>query len=1139
MIDDATARQIAAADPARSTWLTANAGSGKTRVLTDRVARLLLAGIAPERILCLTYTKAAASEMQNRLLQRLGSWAMLPEGALRDQLAQMGIDAGTLGPAALAGARRLFARAIETPGGLKVQTIHAFCAGVLRRFPLEAGVPVGFTELDDRTDAQLRGEILEAMAEAGEPEIADLVGLHSDHEIDRLLVRLTSATSRLDTPEADAALWALAGLPHPYDAQNLLAEVIAPGDQALLAALQPLLAAGGANDIKVANRLAALDWAGDPVEFIQALEEIFLNKEKAKAGPFSAKIGDIPTGKAATACADHIDQLNEFMLRIEAGRRRRIAMIFAAKSAALRRFALRFNALYTAEKRRRGLLSFDDLIARTAAVLSDASMAQWVLFRLDGGIDHILVDEAQDTSPEQWRVIQSLTAEFTAGAGARGENPGRTLFVVGDPKQSIYSFQGADVAVFADRRTGFGEAFEAAGQPMQDAALQYSFRSSAAILSVVDAVFAGAAAEGLGGAPLHRAHRSHQPGRVDLWPPILPAETPEMLAWDALDPQQEARTVVAELADLVERRIAAMLGSPITDRHGQTRPVVPGDVLILVPRRGPIFDAIIRRLKVAGHAVAGADRLKLTAELAVKDIRAVLSVLATPEDDLSLAAALRSPLFDVDEAGLWRLAAGRPGYLWEALREAPEDLAPGLAEARAVISDLLAASTHLRPHDLIARLLIRHGGRNRLLARLGDEAADGIAELLGQALTYERGNVPTLTGFLVWLGDETLEVRRGADQPEGAGMIRIMTVHGAKGLESPIVILPDTAKRQQSNAGPVLPLPGRPAVFRPPQHHRPDAIEAAVAAQKQREEEERRRLLYVAMTRAETWLIVAAAGEVGEGTDSWYAMAAEGFARARTGLTADAVPDDGLGAPVLRLSHGIWPEEAVAATPASEAGSIALPEWLARPPDTMPLRPARARAATGLGGAKTIPGEEGLQDGAEALLTGTRLHLLLEHLPGMPAGERLERARAVLAGADGGLPQEDELAALVAEAVALIDAPDLAGVFAPGPAETVLREVPLAVDLPGLGPIAGTIDRLVVGPERILVIDYKSNAVVPADPSAVPVGIRRQMAAYRDAARLIWPGRAVEVAVMWTRSGTLMPLPDAVLDGAFGNPAMP
>ncbi|WP_410217166.1 double-strand break repair helicase AddA [Paracoccus sp. (in: a-proteobacteria)] len=1109
-MDEATLNQIAAADPARSTWLTANAGSGKTRVLTDRVARLLLAGTPPERILCLTYTKAAATEMQNRLLQRLGQWAMLPEDPLRAELAQL----GEVGQPDLANARRLFARAIETPGGLKVQTIHSFCAALLRRFPLEAGVPMGFAELDDRSAQALRADILEDMAEAGDPVIRDLTRLHSGDNLDSFLASLSEAD--FATPPDPSVIWTALDLPAGLHTETLLAQVFMGTEGDLCDALIPLLRAGKATDAKLAEVLAQGRWRAPAMADLWRLCGCLLYGATAKT-PFGAKLGKIPTKDLATGpCASFMAELEALMERVELARPQALALAAAERTLALHRFGHAFTQRMAQAKALHGWLDFDDLIRRTARLLEESSMAQWVLWRLDGGIDHILVDEAQDTSPEQWRVIRRLTDEFTSGAGSHDRS--RTLFVVGDPKQSIYSFQGADIAVFEEMRDRFDQDFQAVQQPMQRRGLAHSFRSSPAILRMVDAVFQDRAAEGLGDPPRHVAFRGALPGRVDIWPPLPKPEAPERPDWtqpvDA-PAENDADTV---LSRAIAHQIRAMLGNPIRDaKSGQTRPIGAGDIQILVQRRSDLFQTLIAELKSAGLPVAGADRLKLAAELAVRDITATLSVLATPEDDLCLAAALRSPLFSLSEDDLYRLAAAREGeFLWSRLRH---------SHHRAVwdiFYDLAQHADFLRPHDLIARLLTRHGGRAALLARLGPEAEDGIDELLSQSLAYEQVETPSLTGFLVWLQGDEVQVKRQLPSGSG-GLIRVMTVHGSKGLESPVVILPETQKRRPSNGQRVVRVEGMP-VWKGASADRCDAVALAHGEWERRQDEERRRLLYVAMTRAESWLIVAAAGDTGDTLDSWHSMIADGAGRSGLNQSTLDVPDIGQG---LRLFFGEWPAQAV--TPDAPAPDlITPPDWALRPAPPAPDF-AVPLTASGLGGTKVV-GSPSEGDREAAMLRGTRLHLLLEHLPAHAPDDWPRIARALLAGAEGGLPDAAELADLLSETTAVLTAPALSEVMQPDPEAQILSEVALTAPLPPLGVLNGIIDRLIVTADEVMAVDYKTNADVPAAPEEVPLGILRQMAAYRTALRGIWPDRAVRTAVLWTASRSLMALPDSLLD---------
>lgn len=1084
--DDATTRQVQAADPRLSTWLSANAGSGKTRVLTDRVARLLLQGVDPGRILCLTYTKAAAAEMQNRLFKRLGSWAMLRDDALRAELVKLGVD-GALADATLAAARRLFARAIETPGGLRIQTIHSFCAGLLRRFPLEAGVSPQFTELDDRAASLLRDEILDELGEVG--ALDDLAHAYTGEDFARLAQEVATHSAAFAPPLSAAECRVRFGLPQGLMAEGLLGQVFLGGEIDLLTYVCAVLATGSTRDTDAAEILhGALSQAPD-MSLLRALETVLLTGSKTKE-PFSAKIGTFPTKATQARLGATLAPLQDLMRRVEAARPLRLALAAAERTQVMHAFAAAFLPRYAARKMARGALDFDDLILRANALLTDPAVAQWVLFRLDGGIDHILVDEAQDTSPDQWQVIRLLAQEFTTGRGARDVD--RTIFVVGDKKQSIYSFQGADVAAFDAMQAFFQARLAEIDTPLQGLELEYSFRSSPAILRLVDLTLGDSALHDVGGKLNHIAFKPAMPGQVELWPPILPEGDPEPENW--FDPVDLAsgENPAAVLGKQVAARIKAMIdGGVQIPNDGGPRPVHAGDFLILVRRRSKIFAEIIRACKALGLPIAGADRLKLGAELAVKDVASLLAFLATPDDDLALAEALRSPLLGWSEKRLYTLAQDRIGTLWDALLQSD---AP---ETQAMLRDLRDRADFLRPFELIERVLTRFDGRHKLLARLGAEAEDGIDELLSQALAYERNEVPSLTGFLTWLQTDDVEVKR---QMDSAGRrIRVMTVHGAKGLEAPIVILPDTADYSPRDRNELLTLADGTTAWKTAAIERPPALHDAEDARKAKAAAERLRLLYVAMTRAQSWLIVAAAGKFASG-EAWHDLI-------RRGLEAAGAEQQSDGGLIYRV--GDWPAPIPGASP-DVAEPESLPDWALQPAPAAP-HPLLALLPSNLGGAKVLPGDPGDGD-PDAMRRGTAVHLLLEHL----AGQDPARWSAL---ADTLLGDSPDKPAVLAEVAATLAAPDLAPLFA----ADALIEVSVTAELDGQR-LLGTIDRLIVEPDRVLAIDYKSNALVPATSAEVPEGLRRQMRAYAVALAQIYPDRRVDCAILWTRTARLMPL---------------
>ncbi|WP_227269155.1 double-strand break repair helicase AddA [Roseobacter weihaiensis] len=1108
---DATEAQVQAARPDASTWLAANAGSGKTRVLTDRVARLLLDGVEPQHVLCLTYTKAAASEMQNRLFRRLGAWAMLEDEALTTALRELGtrtpITAETLRQA-----RTLFARAIETPGGLKIQTIHSFCASLLRRFPLEAGVSPQFKEIEDRAAELLRAEIVDAMADGSKAAlIAGLAQHYTGDDFNKLTQAIVKHRDGFATPLDWAGALATFDLPPDLTDAHIEAEVFLGDEQSLIDQIIPPMIEKGKTDEKTALKLGNLPDLG--FEALPALEGVFLTGAQA-ATPFSAKIGAVPTKPTQERLSHLMPALDDFMTRIETARQKRLGLMAARKILALHQFAAAFLPLYEAQKTQRGWLDFDDLIDRARALLNDEKVAAWVLFRIDGGIDHILVDEAQDTSPAQWDVIRKLAAEFTSGQGAR-EGIERTIFVVGDKKQSIYSFQGADPREFDRMQAEFKEKFDAVDQLFQNRTLKYSFRSSSAVLEVVDRSFQDQAEAGFGDDATHIAFKSRLPGRVDLWPLIEPQPEEEDRAWyDPLDRKgaHHHNVVLANrIAEQIKQMIAGGQMIPVddaaSDAHFQ-RPVRAGDFLILVQRRSTLFSEIIRACKTHGLAIAGADRLKVGGELAVRDLAALLSFLAVPEDSLSLASALRSPLLGWDEQALFDLAHRRTqDHLWQALRDRSDQF----PKTMAVLNDLRSNIDFLRPYDLIERILTRHQGRRNLLARLGHEAEDGINALLSQAQAYERNAVPSLTGFLVWMETDDLEIKRQIDS--ASDQIRVMTVHGAKGLEAPIVILPDSGKRDIQIKDDIVRIGDTP-VWKTAAADMPEAMRTTLDAMKKAQAEERLRLLYVALTRAEKWLIVAAAGDLPKQNDSWYQ-------RVETALeAAGAALVDFNGLAVKRLSYEDWDGLPRAPVEQRASADIAPDPCFAEPaPEPTPGVPVLS--PSDLGGAKALPGDTG-RDETAAKAYGTLVHRYLEHLSSTPPEDWPGVIAALSASED------PETAEAAAEAQAVLRAPKLAALFAPG----TLSEVAVTANV-GARRLHGVIDRLIISETHVLAVDFKTNQTVPQTPAHCPDGLLRQMAAYAHALGQIYPDRRIDTAILWTKTRQLMHLPHDIVTRAL------
>ncbi|HSD35570.1 MAG TPA: double-strand break repair helicase AddA, partial [Alphaproteobacteria bacterium] len=803
----------------------------------------------------------------------------------------------------------------------------------------------------------------------------------------------------------------------------------------------------------------------------------------------------------------------------------------ARAPAALYRLADGILAEYRRVKDERALLDYDDLILAARDLLLRRDIAGWVLYKLDGGIDHILIDEAQDTNPEQWEVVAALAEEFFSGAGARELE--RTIFAVGDVKQSIFSFQRADPAAFERMRAHFAERIRAAEAVFAEVPLTQSFRSAPAVLRAVDAVFASSPARDGVVPPRelleHQPHRSGAAGLVELWPLAPKEEAEKSEAWEPPVGRRFQAKPRQRLIKLLARRIRKLTsGGEMLESRG--RPIRPGDVLVLVRRRGDFVDLLVKELKAQNVPVAGLDRMVLMNQLAVQDLVAFGHALLHPEDDLTLATVLKSPLIGLDEDQLFRLAAGREGSrLWATLRRraaSDRDFAPALE----LLLRFGARADFARPFELYAELLGPCGGRRRLIERLGPEAADPIEEFLTRALAYEREHAASLQGFLAWLGDGRIEIKRELDR--GEGMVRIMTVHGAKGLQAPVVILPDTTQ---------LPTAKRSLLWRgeddlcfwiPEKKQDGEVTRATRALADRAEAEEHRRLLYVALTRAEDRLIVCGWSVRKDDAEpgSWYDLVRSGLREVAEPAAFDFSEEGGWIGPGYRIrSPQTDPVEGGRATAESLETGVAQPSWLARaapgePDPPRPLAPSRPSAEE-----PPVRSPLGADQG-RAFRRGRLIHRLLETLPDLPAEERWQAARRFLDMAASDLDDEAR-SALAAETLAVLDDAGFGPLWGPGS----LAEVPVVGRI-GTASIAGRIDRLLVEEGRITILDYKTNRPPPARLEDVPPAYLEQMAAYRAALALVYPGREIRCLLLWTDGPRLIEVPPARLDAPVGRP---
>ena len=1133
-----------AADPLISAGVSANAGSGKTKTLVDRVARLLLRGARPEAILCVTYTKAAASEMQRRLFAQLGGWAVAPDEALVQALTRLeGLPDAHYDRIMLSRARRLFAQALETPGGLKIQTIHAFCEKLLRQFPLEAGVTPGFTVLDDVAANDVSARARNALAQAAIDPESPFGALYA-----KLAVKLdwaafedlfqTLAAKREDisrfvrTCIEDGGLAEgvarSVGLDRFEDPDDIERDAFSPPALDVKAYLTAAKAfSEGSEKTDQPNGLAfqaAAEQAMAGVADARPVWKLFFTD---KGEPRKT---NFPTSKVDPRMKDWVQLETE---RLIAARERIRAARIAQETVEILTLGAAYAQAYETAKAGVGSLDFGDLITKARDLLDDQPSAAWVLFKLDGGIDHILVDEAQDTAPDQWRIVRALTAEFFAGEDGAERSLERTVFVVGDEKQSIFSFQGAAPRLLAAQSTSFSELAEGVGRTFKSVELLESWRSTPQVLEFVDKVFetqalASALSPAKATSPTHVPVRQHDPGTVDLWPLVQEEASEQVRAWD--DPVDAAARSGAwkRLAERIAAECQAIVarGDQVHGGAAGWRPASFGDILILVKKRGPLFEEVLRELKRRGVPVAGADQLKLSQHIVFEDLLSLARYALFPWDDLTLAELLRSPLCDVSEEDLFALANTRRGSLNGVLAERSREK-PSWARAAQILARARDLARAVPPFEFYSRLMCwsdeqGRSVRQRFATRLGPEAGEALDAFLSQALNAEQRGVRDLERFCAGLERLDVTLKREMDEPKGE--VRVMTAHGSKGLEAPIVFLPDTVfggsprKRLfETDEGGFLwlgtegddCLAGRDARDR----------------RKKQEDDELARLLYVGLTRARDRLVLGgriSATAKPDKAKGWLPWLTDAFDN-RLGVDLREI-EDAQGFTFRRFGEDPPQGEPGAVTAAEPAVT---PDWALRkaPGEAAELEYASPSTYADARRGPT-PSPLAAAGGVGRFRRGDLIHKLFQILPDLPAAHRSDAADRLMAKERDLTPEQRREMALAA--LNVLNDPRFAEVFGEGSrAEAAVAGT--APELPRGLAISGRVDRMIVRPDRVLVIDFKTNRPAPdridnADPAYIT-----QMSLYAAVLRAIFPGRRVEAALVWTDGPKLMPVPENLI----------
>jgi len=1142
--------QTLAATPTLSAWVSASAGSGKTKVLADRVLRLMLEGAEPRKILCLTFTRAAAAEMQNRIRHLLSDWATMPETDLR--LAIINLTGVTPTLSQLRLARGMFSMVLDSPRGLMIQTIHAFCESLLGRFPVEAGLPPYFEVMDERTSAEAlrtaRDELLTHARSADDHGLIDALRVVTDwvheNEFTNLIASISSNRGRLRRLIATynglegtkAAVRTFLNIKSVDTVQHLLFSAcdIDAQREALLYEAANLLSEGGKRDQEKSgkinawlkfspdNRVAVFDTYAST--YLTGNDSIRLNLISKSISEKNPNIIDILQCEAE---------------RVRALVEKRKAIWTAESTEAMLTIAISLIGRYEGYKKQNALLDYDDLILKARALVENS--ASWVLYKLDGGIDHVLIDEAQDSNADQWAVVRSIVDEFFSGENA--SRTARTIFAVGDEKQSIFSFQGAAPYEFENMNEYFADKAKAVGQEWCTVPLDVSFRSTPAVLQAVDAVFLdGDVRKGVTSSTIeHTAHRNGQAGLVEVWPPVTPVDREEDPDFAVAETRKNIIRPVRKLAYGIAATISRWLreGERLS---GADRPICPGDIMILVRRRTDFVDTLIHELKAHEVRVAGVDRMVLTDQISVRDLITVGTFALMPDDDLNLATLLKGPLIGWGEEQVFKLCYGREGTVWRALsskRKSDE----AYAKAFKVLADIHARADMTPPYEFFAYVLGAMAGRASLLARLRHEANDPIDEFLSLSLSFENAHTPSLQGFLQWVEQGQAEIKRDLDQGV-LDEVRVMTVHGAKGLQAPIVILADTVQTPTSahdllwgntELDKTLSLPsqnGEIFIWSPRSRTQDFKTKQLVHASQRHQDEEYRRLLYVGMTRAQDRLYVAGYSNHPKVPDaSWWNLVHRGLEPLAKSFNFISPTGAGTDPNFIWEGEGLRletpqtekPDQCIDEKENSDEFSD-IPSWV----DTPAPREAEV--------AKTLTPSLGESEQAdiqpllraeeeEYFQRGLLIHQLLQFLPNLSEKRREISARNFLERPIYGL-SKNQIELIVTETMGVMNDPICRSLFGP----SSRAEVPIVGVLNSV-PVSGRIDRVVVDKKIIKILDFKTNRLPPVSVDGVPEDYLRQVAIYRTLLEKIYNNQNIECMIIWTNGPTLMVLDKQLLSG--------
>ena len=1061
-----------ALDPARSVVVEACAGSGKTWLLVSRMLRILLDGARPGDILAITYTRKAAREIGARLREWLRDLACQDDATAIAFLCERGLDAAAAA-AALPRARRLIEIVEQASPSITITTFHGWFTRLLNGASLSSGM-AGYAMADaerplmDEAWVMLSRQCAQApdsVEAAALTELFDTFGLQNTRSL------LTSFVARRaewqvysDGRALEQIIDALGDEFGARSEEEAIAAFFAQADlNDRLTHFARLAGAGTDAEAAIGNAVIdALEIDEDEARF-EALRAVFLTQKdeprsRAPTKKLQAAIGEAGVEQFLALRADVCTRL------IDAVGARVDARVWAFNASALRAGNALLEAFDTLKRSRR-VMDFADLEIHVDRLLGDEGQGPYLQARLDARYRHLLLDEFQDTNPVQWRILLAWLGAYDADAYRPA------VFMVGDPKQSIYRFRRADARIFSHAAQWLGEHFGAVRLPNNQ-----TWRNAPAIVEVVNAVFEAEAE--FTGFDRQLARRGDRPGLVRLLPlanaSAACTEPGDDDASGLRDPLTTAAPVSESLARSEEARAMVVqlkdwFGRLPIGEGDKIRPMDWGDVLILTRARG-ILPEYERALREAGIPYVSVSRGRLLTTLEAADLGALLEFLIAPNNDLALVHALRTPLFEISDEMLMAMVQPRGGPWWARLRQLATTASAFAIPAAAAVERLtrwIALARHLPVHDLLDRIYheadVLAAYQRRVPPPMWPGVCANLEAFLALALDVDGGRFPSLPRFVDELrrlnaaGDDEAPDEGTLVDGSAAGRVRIMTIHGAKGLEAPVVWLIDAnnARRQPDNYQPVMLWPaGAPAPTHFSLHASKDWRGRARATVFEADEAAARRealnLLYVAITRAEQCFVASGSLASGQATTDYMRLAAA--------LERLDSPD----------GHG--------ALKPNEAPRMA--------PDEITLVPEPPPRAAAVG--ERVP----VGAGSGGMAFGTAMHALIE-------------ARSTPGAA---LPDEVPEAVRLA-ASAILEAPDLVRFFDPAQYLAAHNEVEI-VHADGR---LGRIDRLVVFEDAVWVLDYKSGAV----DAQMLASYRAQLAGYAAALDGVYEGRPVHAMLVF------------------------